>query len=178
MQRFLDAIQTHTYTGLRDRALAEVLCASGMRIAEALALNSEQIDWEAREARIIGKGNKQRTIYFTDTVLEWLHRYLQLRHDTHAAVFITQGDPPIRLRAQGTWKRFHRYALRAGLKKRVYPHMLRHTMATTLLSNGCPIEISAPYLDMNISRRLADIISGSLQRRMSELRVQNISRMK
>ena len=139
MQRFLDAIQTHTYTGLRDRALAEVLCASGMRIAEALALNSEQIDWEAREARIIGKGNKQRTIYFTDTVLEWLHRYLQLRHDTHAAVFITQGDPPIRLRAQGTWKRFHRYALRAGLKKRVYPHMLRHTMATTLLSNGCPI---------------------------------------
>ena len=139
VQRFLDAIPTHTYAGLRDRALAEVLCASGMRIAEALGLDRQQIDWEAREARIIGKGNKQRKVYFSDTALEWLHRYLQSRHDDEAAVFLTQGDPPQRMRAQGTWKRFHRYAQRAGLNKQVYPHMLRHTMATTLLANGCPI---------------------------------------
>jgi integrase/recombinase XerD len=139
MQRFLDAIPTHTYAGLRDRALAEVLCASGMRIAEALSVDRPQIDWEAREARIIGKGNKQRKVYFSDTALEWLHRYLQTRHDAEAAVFLTQGDPPQRMRAQGTWKRFHRYAQRAGLNKTVYPHMHRHTMATTLLANGCPI---------------------------------------
>ncbi len=69
VQRFLDAIPTQTYAGLRDRALAEVLCASGMRIAEALALDRPQIDWEAHEARIIGKGNKQRKVYFTDTAL-------------------------------------------------------------------------------------------------------------
>jgi integrase/recombinase XerD len=139
VQRFLDAIPTQTFAGLRDRALAEVLCASGMRIAEALALDRQQIDWEAREARIIGKGNKQRKVYFTAIALDWLHRYLQIRHDDHAAVFVTQGDTSTRLRAQSTWKRFHRYAKRAGLNKQVYPHMLRHTMATTLLANGCPI---------------------------------------
>ena len=110
-----------------------------MRIAEALGLDRQQIDWEAREARIIGKGKKQRKVYFSDTALEWLHRYLQTCHDDDAAVFLTQGDPPQRMRAQGTWKRFHHYAQRAGLNKPVYPHMLRHTMATTLLMNGCPI---------------------------------------
>ena len=139
VQRFLDAIPTQTSAGLRDRALAEVLCASGMRIAEALALDRQQIDWEAREAQIIGKGNKQRKVYFTETALEWLHRYLQIRHDAQAAVFVTQSETSTRLRAQSTWKRFHRYAKRAGLNKQVYPHMLRHTMATTLLANGCPI---------------------------------------
>src|SRR5262249_3699809 len=82
---------------------------------------------------------KQRKVYFTHTALDWLHRYLQMRHDDHAAVFVTQGNTSTRLRAQSTWKRFHRYAKRAGLKKMVYPHMLRHTMATTLLANGCPI---------------------------------------
>jgi site-specific recombinase XerD len=57
----------------------------------------------------------------------------------HAAVFVTHGGTSTRLRTQSIWKRFHRYAQRAGLNKQVYPHMLRHTMATTLLANGCPI---------------------------------------
>ena len=139
VQRFLDAIPTQTYAGLRDRALAEVLCASGMRIAEALGLDRQEIDWEAHEAQIIGKGNKQRKVYFTDTALDWLHRYLQSRHDDHAAVFVTQGETSTRLRAQSTWRRFHRSTQRAGLTKQVYPHMLRHTMAATLLANGCLI---------------------------------------
>jgi len=52
---------------------------------------------------------------------------------------VIEAENPIRLNAQGTWKRFHRYAKQAGIGKRVYPHMLRHTMATTLLANGCPI---------------------------------------
>ena len=139
LQRFLDAIPTQTNAGLRDRALAEVLCTSGMRIAEALGLDRQHIDWEAREARIIGKGNKPRKVYFTEATLIWVQQYLQMRHDDHPALFVTHGDNLIRLHAQGTWKRFRRYAERAGIGKRVYPHMLRHTMATTLLANGCPI---------------------------------------
>jgi integrase/recombinase XerD len=139
VQRFLDAIPTQTYTGLRDRALAEVLFTSGMRISEALGLDRQQIDWEAHEARIIGKGNKQRKVYFTESALIWIQQYLRVRHDDPPALFVTQSESSARLRAQSTWKRFHRYAQRAGLTKQVYPHMLRHTMATTLLANGCPI---------------------------------------
>jgi integrase/recombinase XerD len=139
VQRFFNAIPTHTQAGLRDRALAEVLCITGMRIAEALSLNRAQIDWETQTAQIVGKGNKPRKVYFTDSALVWIRQYLDIRHDDNPALFVTQGEDPIRLKAQGTWKRFHQYAKRAGIGKQVYPHMLRHTMATTLLANGCPI---------------------------------------
>ena len=139
VQRFFNAIPTHTQAGLRDRALAEVLCITSMRIAEALSLNRAHIDWETRMAQIIGKGNKPRKVYFTNSALARIRQYLDIRHDDHLALFVTQGDNAIRLNAQGTWKRFHRYAKQAGIGKRVYPHMLRHTMATTLLANGCPI---------------------------------------
>jgi integrase/recombinase XerD len=137
--RFFQAIPTATLSGLRDRALIEILYASGMRISEALSLNRNQINWELRETHIIGKGNKPRKVYFTDEALHWLREYLSYRYDDHPALFVIQNDQPKRLEAHGTWRRFRRYAQRAGLGKRVYPHMLRHTMATTLLANGCPI---------------------------------------
>ena len=112
VQRFLKAIPAHTQAGLRDRALAEVLCITGMRIAEALSLNRAQIDWETQTAQIVGKGNKPRKVYFTDSALAWIRQYLDIRHDDRPALFVTQGDNAIRLNAQGTWKRFHRYAKR------------------------------------------------------------------
>jgi integrase/recombinase XerD len=139
IQCFFQAIPTATLAGLRDRALIEILYASGMRISEALSLNRNQINWELREAHIIGKGNKPRKVYFTDEALTWLREYLSCRHDDHPALFVIQSDRPKRLEAHGTWRRFRRYGQQAGLGKRVYPHMLRHTMATTLLANGCPI---------------------------------------
>ena len=139
VQRFLIAIPTKTVSGLRDRALVEVLCSSGMRISEALSLNRDSIDWEAREATVVGKGNKQRKIYFGEEAAEWMARYLERRWDDQSALFVTNGYEPRRLGAQGTWRRLRRYGRLAGLGKDVYPHMLRHTMATTLLMNGCPI---------------------------------------
>lgn len=140
IQRFFAAIPTRTSTGLRDRALTELLYASGMRISEALSLDRKQIDWELHEARIIGKGQKPRKVYFTQEALAWVSQYLTYRNDDHPALFVRYNDSGAqRLEAHGTWRRFRRYAARAGLGKHVYPHMLRHTMATTLLANGCPI---------------------------------------
>jgi site-specific recombinase XerD len=110
-----------------------------MRISEALSLNRSDIDWETGEAHIIGKGGKQRRVYFSDAALEWIRRYLAHRHDDEPAVFTAQGLTPRRLAPGDAWRQFQRHSLRAGLSKRVYPHMLRHTMATTLLANGCPI---------------------------------------
>src|SRR5438132_274969 len=82
----------------------------------------KQINWELREAHIIGKGNKPRKVYFTDEALTWLRAYLSCRLDEHPALFVIQSDQPKRLEAHGTWRRFRRYATRAGLGKRVYPH--------------------------------------------------------
>jgi integrase/recombinase XerD len=139
VRRFLDAFPQSGFSGMRDRALAGVLCATGMRISEALSLDREAMDWMLGEATVIGKGRKQRRVYFNEAALEWLLRYLHMRNDDHPALFVTQNREVTRLRPAGVWRRFKRYAVRAGLSKRVYPHMLRHTMATTLLNNGCPI---------------------------------------
>jgi integrase/recombinase XerD len=127
-------------TRLRFRALVEVLLGTGARISEVLSLNRHDIHRERKEAKIVGKGNKERMLYFTDWSLLWLERYLSRRWDDDDALFVTQGDPPRRLRQ---WDRikdtFAVYRHRAGLTKPVSPHILRHTMATTLLFNGCPI---------------------------------------
>lgn len=138
IERFLAAIPNSNFAGVRDRALAEVLYATGLRISEALALNRSDIDWETREAKVVGKGNKERRVFFNDECLLRTRQYLAVRHDDEPALFVTQAAPQ-RLRAQGQWRRFRAFGRKAGLSKDVYPHMLRHTLATTLLTNGCPI---------------------------------------
>lgn len=123
--------------GLRFRALVEVLLGTGMRISEALSLNRDSIDLARGEATIIGKGNKERVVFFTERALLWIDRYLEARSDSAIPLFITQQGT--RLSRADISGLFARYARRAGLDKKVTPHILRHTAATTLLFNGCPI---------------------------------------
>ncbi len=123
--------------GLRFRALVEVLLGTAMRISEALALNRNQISWDEAEAVVIGKGNKERVVFFTERSLEWLKRYLETRTDDHDALFIS--NKLERLTRDDVSHLFRTYSKKAGLTKTVTPHVLRHTTATTLLFNGCPI---------------------------------------
>jgi integrase/recombinase XerD len=109
-----------------------------MRISEALSLNRTDIDFERREARIIGKGRKQRTVFFTDRALSWLTRYFAARSDHHPAAFVTI-DCSARLGRTDIWRPFKQHQRFSGITKRVTPHLLRHTAATQLLFNGCPI---------------------------------------
>jgi len=124
--------------GLRFRALVEVLLGSAMRIGEVLSLNRTDIDFERKEARVIGKGNKERTVFFTDRALLWLARYLEIRTDDSPALFVSQSGTE-RLARTDIWRPFARYRKLAGLNKPVRPHLLRHTAATQLLFNGCPV---------------------------------------
>ncbi len=144
VERFLSSIeiwnqnQTPFESGLRFRALVEVLLGTAMRISEVLSLNRQDIDSMNREAVVIGKGNKQRTVFFTERSLLWLKRYLDLRQDSHPALFVTQGGRS-RLSRTDIWRPFVRCRNLAQIQKRVTPHLLRHTAATRLLLNGCPI---------------------------------------
>jgi site-specific recombinase XerD len=124
--------------GVRFRALVEALLGSAMRIGELLSLNRGDIDFERREARVIGKGNKERTVFFTDRALHWLNCYLETRHDDSPPLFVTQNGRT-RLSRTDIWRPFTRYRKLAGLSKPVRPHLLRHTAATQLLFNGCPV---------------------------------------
>jgi integrase/recombinase XerD len=144
VERFVAAINLVTdegipsLRGLRFRALVEVLLGTAMRISEVLALDRAQVDFENREAKIVGKGSKERVVFFTDRSLSWLHRYLAQRTDNHPALFACE-DGKRRLQRTDLWRPFHRYRKRAGILKPVRPHLLRHTAATQLLFNGCPI---------------------------------------
>jgi site-specific recombinase XerD len=144
IRRFLGAIPLQVFwtqqprtSGYCFRALVEVLLTSAMRISEALAMDRQSIDFAKREAVIVGKGNKQRTAFFTEGALEWLRRYLDIRKDSNPALFAT-GTGHL-LKVSSAEAMFRRTSKRAGLEKHVTPHMLRHTAATRLLHNGCPI---------------------------------------
>lgn len=141
VQKLLSSINGKTVFEARIKALMSVLLASGMRISEALSLNKDDIDWERKEAVIIGKGNKQRTVYFDDDALGWMRAYLLKRDDKNEALFVTFRNIPQRMKPYDLSKQFKHYAQKAGIKKKLTPHILRHTMATIMSINGADIRL-------------------------------------
>jgi integrase/recombinase XerD len=138
IEAFVNSINITRLPDLRFRTIVETILGTGMRISEVLSLNRKDINWENKEAKIIGKGNKERTVFFTDRALEWIRKYLESRCDIHEAIFITTGDPR-RLTAGDIWRFFGRHRIKAKIDKKLTPHILRHTVATNLVFNGCPI---------------------------------------
>ncbi|MGW8185374.1 MAG: tyrosine-type recombinase/integrase [Candidatus Moraniibacteriota bacterium] len=138
IQRFRDSIDINPACGLRFRTLIEVLLGTGMRISEALSLDRASIDFETKEALVIGKGSKQRTIFFNEESLIWIKLYLKKRTDKNPALFITTGENPRRLTNQDNTRYFKRQRIIAGINKKVTPHCLRHCFASHLAFNNCP----------------------------------------
>lgn len=138
IKRFRESIETRTWYGLRFRMLVEVLLGTGMRISEALSLDRTSIDFQTKECLVVGKGNKQRTVFFSDDSLNWIKTWLERRSDKHQAIFITTGDEPRRLRNQDLTRYFKNARNKAGINKKVTPHCLRHCFASHLAFNNCP----------------------------------------
>jgi site-specific recombinase XerD len=138
IQRFRESISIKPIYGLRFRTLVEVLLGTGMRISEALSLNCDSIDFQTKECLVIGKGSKQRAVFFTDDAISWIKKYIERRIDKNPALFVTTGDKPRRLRNQDLTRYFKRQRLIAGINKKVTPHCLRHCFASHLAFNNCP----------------------------------------
>src|SRR4030042_5222849 len=122
IQRFRDSIDTKPLYGLRFRTLVEVLLGSGMRISEALSLDRISIDFIQREARVVGKGNKERVVFFSEESIGWVKQYLERRTDKFPALFITTGEKPRRLRNQDLTRYFKRQRMLAGINKKITNH--------------------------------------------------------
>ncbi len=139
VQRLVDFIDTHTFTGLRLRALVELILATGVRLSEAISLTRESIDRDVNEITITGKGGKRRVIFLTERSKAWIRHYLKQRYDDHPALFVTTGVPVRPLAKEDVSRFFVHLRQRAKFSKKITPHTLRHTFCTNLLHNGADI---------------------------------------
>lgn len=123
----------------RERAMIEVYYATGARLTEVQQLNRDDIDWQTMSVQVVGKGNKERTVYLSFKAVYHLKKYLMRRIDNESALFITERKPYRRLSNRGIQREVKQIAERSGVKKNVHPHIFRHTFATLLLNNGADL---------------------------------------
>lgn len=123
----------------RERAMIEVFYATGGRLAEIRNLNRDEINWQERSAMVLGKGSKEREVLFSFKAMYYLKKYLDSRKDEEPALFVTERRPFRRLSRRGFQREIKLIAIRAGITKRVHPHVLRHTLATLTLNNGADL---------------------------------------
>lgn len=123
----------------RDLAIIDLLASSGMRVGEMVMLNREDIDFNERECVVVGKGNKERLVYFDARTKIHLQNYLNERMDTNPALFVSLKAPYERLMIGGVETRLRELGKRLNLQK-VHPHKFRRTLATSAIDKGMPIE--------------------------------------
>jgi len=123
----------------RERALVEFIFATGCRVSEVVNCNIEDLNFSENSLKVIGKGDKERIVFFGDKTKVYLKKYLEDRKDSNPALFIGIKKPHNRLKKRAIELIIHDAAERAGFSKNVYPHLLRHTMATLGLQNGADL---------------------------------------
>lgn len=149
IEKMMEIPDAATFNGLRDRAIMELFFSSGMRIAELVALNVDQMSFlsdkstsRTYELSIVGKGKHIRTIFISPRAAEWVRKYLDKRRDVHKPLFLNHRskDPDNnRLTPRYIQSMISKSAMLAGLSKKVTPHTLRHTYATDLLNHGADL---------------------------------------
>ncbi|NLZ38822.1 MAG: site-specific tyrosine recombinase XerD [Firmicutes bacterium] len=129
--------------GLRDKAMLEVIYATGIRVSELMSLDVLDVNLEAGFIRCTGKGAKERIVPMGSVAIHFVSEYLRrgrpklIRNKDEPAMFVNQHGK--RLTRQGFWKILKKYARQAGIKKDITPHTLRHSFATHLLENGADL---------------------------------------
>jgi len=145
MKSLLNSVDLTKPTGLRDRAILEVLYSCGLRVSELVSLDLNSIDFASREVRVFGKGNKERIALFGEPTTDALTAYINesrprfLDGNKTNALFV--GRWGMRLSARRIEKVVGQCGIKANIGKRVYPHLLRHSFATHLLEGGANLRV-------------------------------------
>ncbi|NEW63396.1 tyrosine recombinase [Granulicatella sp. zg-ZJ] len=135
----------NTLQGIRDRAILEVMYATGLRVSELCDLKLSQVHREAATVNVIGKGNKERITLLGEEALHYLNMYYNLvrpvydKDNLSAYVFLNRRGKPFT--RQGIWKRLKEIVQESGVDKHVTPHTIRHSVATHLLANGMDLRM-------------------------------------
>ncbi len=149
IERIFKAIERGGARGYRDYAILETLFSTGLRVSELCNLNRNQVDLERGEFMVRGKGRKPRIVFLSHKATVCIKQYLLTRTDNFEALFISHSpntkragildEEKLRLSERSVQNIVRKYALRAGVIKKVTPHTLRHSFATGLLTNGADI---------------------------------------
>ncbi len=147
VSRMIEAADTTTIQGLRDRVLMETLFSTGLRVSELVSLNKTTINLESREFGVMGKGRKIRVVFLSAVAAQWIERYLRERNDHYGPIFIRHSgktpaidDPKasekLRLTTRSVQRIIGKYGRLAHLPYSITPHVMRHSFATDLISHG------------------------------------------
>jgi len=146
VEALLEAPDTETTLGLRDRAMLETLYAAGLRVSELVGLKLAQVSLDMGAVRVLGKGSRERIVPLGEEAIGWLARYLATARVVLAgtgkadAVFLTARRQP--LTRQAFWQIVKRYGSKAGIAgATLSPHVLRHAFATHLLNHGADLRV-------------------------------------
>ena len=136
--RLLNSVSGIDNLSIRNRAMLEILYATGLRVSELISLKFSNVDIEECYIKILGKGNKERLVPFGQKAQLYLKRYLRVRKNTKSEfIFLTRLNKPIsRIEF---WRQLKQIAINAGIMKNITPHTLRHSFATHLLTGGADI---------------------------------------
>jgi integrase/recombinase XerD len=171
VDRLLDQPDTSTPRGLRDKALIEVLYATGLRVSELIALRAGDLNLDEGYLTCIGKGDKQRMVPLGHEAGDWVRRYIRdgrpalLRKKRSPWLFVNarDGGPLSRV---GFWKVLKEYGLKAGLTRDLSPHVLRHSFATHLLERGADlrmIQMMLGHADLSTTQIYTHVLEARLR---------------
>jgi len=170
VESLLEAPDSGTPLGLRDRAMLELMYASGLRVSEIVSLARGELDLPEGILRVTGKGGRQRLVPFGKPAARWLKRYLEearpkLDRKGSEHLFLTpRGGPMTR---QRFWQLIEGYGRRAGIRSRLTPHRLRHSFATHLLEHGADLralQMMLGHADISTTQIYTKVSSSRLRR--------------
>lgn len=144
LKRLMSAPDGKTLEGKRDKAILELLFSTGLRISELCGLSTDDIDMSRDEFSVRGKGDKVRVVFLSDSARSAVQDYVKHRKDMDDALFVRYGRKmndggDLRISPRAVQRLIKHYAVAAGITRKVTPHVIRHSFATDLLSNGADL---------------------------------------
>ena len=171
IELLLDAPDTDKLIGVRDAAMLELLYAAGLRVSELINLRLQDINLEAGFVRIFGKGSRERIVPIGAHARKKINTYLKtarskrLKQTSSPYLFIARAAKP--MTRQGFWKLLRRYAIKAGLKKKITPHSLRHSFASHLLEGGADlraVQLMLGHVDISTTQIYTHVTRNHLKK--------------
>ena len=170
VEALLRAPDTATVDGLRDRAMLELLYATGLRVSELIRVRIDDLVMDAGFLRTVGKGSKERIVPFGDTARDAILSYIEKGRSDYDRF----GDPHLFLSRRGRpmsrqsfWMKIVRYARQAGIRAHISPHVLRHSFATHLLENGADlrsVQLMLGHSDISTTQIYTHVSRARLQK--------------